>query len=255
MRKPNWIIPGFGLLIGCSAPGTETGDASAIAQDLNSTAASADSWQCSSRVELSSLWAEVRKRHDQNGDGQVTASEYTRGETRFANYDRNGDSVLDASDFPQDTHFNGFNYMILRFADGDENQEVTMAEWQKFQSGLDGDGDGRVEKAEVQQSMGSWTNDWPLFLLSFDQDGDGDFDKTDLAMTFRDQDYNGDGVLAGAEMSGWQTTMQYGEGEPPQVGELAPTFSLPYADDPSKSFQSDSSERDRPLVLVFGSYT
>jgi len=222
MRHLTWIFPGFGLLLGCSAPGPNAEDASALSREGDFAVASADSWQCSSRVELSSLWSEVRKRHDQNGDGQVTASEYTRGETRFSNYDRNGDGLLDASDFPEDTHFNGFNHMILRFADGDENDEVTLAEWQEFQASLD---------------------------------GNGDFDKTDLATTFRDQDYNGDGVLAGAEMSGWQTTMKSGEGEPPQVGELAPIFSLPYADDPSKIFQSDAARQDRPLVLVFGSYT
>lgn len=255
MRHPAWTLPAFGLLIGCAAPEPAAQDASAASATGEFTLTSADSWQCSSRVELSSLWAELRKRHDQNGDGQISASEYDRGETRFANYDRNADGVLDAGDFPEDTHFNGFNHMILRYADSDENEEVTRAEWDAFRASLDANGDGRVEKVEVQEGIGGWTNDWPLFLLSFDQDGDGDFDEVDLAVTFRDQDYNGDGVLAGAEMSGWQSTMQYGEGEPPAPGEAAPLFALPYADDPMKLFRLDDPQRTRPVALIFGSYT
>lgn len=255
MRHPVWALPTFGLLIACSAPEQQSDEAESIEISGDFSLVGEDSWQCSSRVELSSLWTEVRKRHDLDGDGQVTSLEYTRGERRFANYDRNGDGVLDETDFPEDTHFNGFNHMILRYADTDENEEVSAEEWTAFQASLDGNGDGRVEKEEVQEGIGGWTNDWPLFLLSFDQDGDGDFDEVDLATTFRDQDYNGDGVLAGAEMRGWQTTMEYGEGEPPAAGEDAPIFALPFAHDPMKLFRLDDPERKRPVALIFGSYT
>ena len=242
----------LGGLAACSAPPSED---QAEASIFDAAFAAGDSWQCSSRVELSSLWAEVRDRHDHNGDGQVTLAEYDRGEVRFRNYDRNEDGLLDSSDFPEDAHFNGFNPMILGHADSDGDQQVTRAEWSAFQASLDADGDGRVVKEEVQQGIGGWTSDWPLFLLSFDQDGDQDFDEADLEMTFRDRDYNGDGVLAGAEMAGWQPTVQYERIEPPAPGEIAPDFELAYAADPARSFRLHDPARTRPVALIFGSYT
>lgn len=240
MKRLSLLTPtlGLGALMSCAAP-----------------PASDDAWDCSSRVELSSVWTTLQERHDANGDGQITAEEYARGEVRFANYDRTGDGVLDASDFPSDTWFNGFNAMMVRNADADADQQVTTSEWQAFEAGLDPNGDGLCTPEEVTAVMGPWTEDWPLFLLSFDQDGDEDFDREDLAMAFRDQDYNGDGVLAGAELSGWQSTQQRRDGEPPAPGEMAPDFELDYAAFPGRSFKLRDASRTRPVALVFGSYT
>jgi hypothetical protein len=237
-----------GSAVSCASP--IAGDAESI--DFAGPAAT---WQCSSRVELSSLWAELRDRHDANRDGRVTQEEYTRGEARFRNYDRNGDGLLNAWDFPSDTYFNGFNHMIVGRADANEDEQVTWQEWQDFSGSMDINGDGNVARAEVQEVMGGWTNDWPLFLLSFDQDGDGDFDQIDLEHTFRDQDFNGDGTLVGKELGGWQATTVRPEGEPPAVGEIAPDFQLGYASDPGRSFRLIDPQRSRPVALVFGSYT
>ncbi len=216
-------------------------------------------WTCSPRVELSSVWKELSGRHDLNRDGTITASEYGRGEVRFANFDRNEDGVLEPADFPDDTYFNGFSHMLLRDADADEDEQISPEEWQSYCADFDVDGDGRIVRSEVAETMGGWADDWDLFLLSFDQDSDGDFDQEDLRLTFRDQDYNGDGVLAGKELSGWQPTVKRPEGEPPEVGALAPDFTLSYAGQPSKTFtlseQFKDPERARPVALIFGSYT
>jgi len=238
----------FGSAVSCASP--SAGDAESV-----DFAGPTSTWQCSSRVELSTLWAELRDRHDANRDGRVTQEEYTRGEARFQNYDRNGDGVLNAWDFPSDTYFNGFNHMIVGQADANEDEQVSWDEWQAFSRSMDVNGDGKVERTEVQEVMGGWTNDWPLFLLSFDQDSDGDFDQTDLEYTFRDQDYNGDGTLVGNELGGWQATTERPEGEPPAVGEIAPDFQLNYASDPKRSFQLIAAHRTKPVALVFGSYT
>ncbi|MEM1452486.1 MAG: hypothetical protein AAF957_08400 [Planctomycetota bacterium] len=197
----------------------------------------------------------MRRNHDTDGDGTVTAAEYARGEVRFANYDRNSDGALDASDFPTDTHFNGFSYMILENADADGDEAVTLEEWWDFCGSMDGDGDGSVTQEEVAAVMGSWTDDWRLFLLSFDQDGDGDFDEVDLEVTFEDQDYDGDGVLEGKEMSGWVRTAERPENDPPAVGDAAPDFELGHAGEPGRTFQLSDAVRERPVALVFGSYT
>jgi Ca2+-binding EF-hand superfamily protein len=214
-------------------------------------------WNCSARVELSTVWASVARRHDANGDGQVTSEEYTRGAIRFANYDRNEDGVLDASDFPTDTHFNGFSHMLVGRADLDGDEAVTRHEWTIFAEAFDVNLNGRVERWEVQETMGAWTSDWRLFLLSFDQDGDGDFDESDLDATFRDQDFNGDGTLAGKELEGWQSVVGEDDEDvrPPAPGEPAPDFDLSHADDPTRTFHLDAERRVRPVALIFGSYT
>ena len=216
-------------------------------------------WTCSPRVELSSLWKHLSDRYDADQDGQILAAEYGRGEVRFANYDRNEDGVLEASDFPEDTHFNGFSHMLLRSADADEDQQITPEEWRTYCSDFDVDGDGRIAREEVEATMGSWTDDWRLFLLSFDQDSDGDFDDQDLKVAFKDQDYNGDGVLAGKELSGWQRTVERPEKEAPSAGEPAPEFTLGFAGEPNRTFslaaQRAGSGSGRPTALLFGSYT
>jgi len=237
------------ILGGSCATGTPQ-----LTQEASAETAPASTWECSSRVELSSLWATLSQRHDHNSDGKVTLLEYSRGEVRFANYDRNEDGVLDAADFPEDTYFNGFSHMILSAADGDGDESVSTEEWRDFSARFDADGDGQVVKEEVVSVLGGWANDWPLFLLSFDQDGDGDFDQEDLAMTFRDQDFNGDGHLRGKEMGGWQRTMDVRETEPPAAGEMAPNFTLPYAAGTGE-FALLTESRTKPVALIFGSYT
>jgi len=212
-------------------------------------------WTCSPRVELSSLWVHLRSKYDADANGRVTKDEYNRGDVRFANYDRNEDGVLEASDFPTDTYFNGFSHMLVEDADTDEDGTVTRGEWAAFCADFDEDGDGRTERHEVEAVMGGWTDDWRLFLLSFDQDSDGDFDDVDLGLTFRDQDYNGDGVLSGKEMEGWARTAERSEIGPPAPGEAALDFELPYANDPTRSFRLLAGRNGRPVALVFGSYT
>lgn len=237
------------------APPEAASTPSASSETTESLAPDDLKWSCSARVELSSLWAHLRTKYDADGDGRVTGAEYTRGEVRFANYDRNEDGVLEEADFPTDTYFNGFGHMIVEDADADGDGEVTQEEWWDFCGSLDPNGDGVVERDEVAEVMGGWTDDWRLFLLSFDQDGDGDFDADDLETTFTDQDYDGDGVLAGKEMEGWARTAERSDTAPPAPGEAAPDFELPYAEDPKRTFRLMANRRGRPVALVFGSYT
>ena len=144
---------------------------------------------------------------------------------------------------------------IFRQMDADGDGEVTQEEWWDFCGSLDPNGNGTVERDEAAAVLGRWADDWRLFLLSFDQDGDGDFDAEDLETTFLDQDYDGDGVLAGKEMEGWAPTVEYSELDPPAPGETAPDFMLPYAEDPTRTFRLMENRRGRPVALVFGSYT
>lgn len=211
--------------------------------------------RCSARVELSTIWRHLEGKYDVDRDGRVTLDEYDRGDVRFANYDRNTDGVLSEDDFPTDRFFNGFAHRFVRDADADGDGEVTRTEWTTFTEAFDLDGDGRIERHEVREAMRQLTKDWELFLVGFDNDFDGDFDEADLQVMFRDLDFDGNGALAGKELEGWQSTAPRSDGEPPAAGEPAPDFELAYAGEPDRTFRLSEACRERPVALVFGSYT
>ena len=213
-----------------------------------------ESWNCTPRLHLSKVWSFLSAKYDRNQDGQVTTAEYGRGETRFQNFDRDDDGTLSAKDFPEDTFFNGFTHMIVAEADGDKDGQVSHGEWQKFANSFDLDGDALITQDEVINVLGWWGRDWRLFLLSFDLNADGLFSAPDLKLAFQDQDFDGNGVLAGKEMSGWQPTL--GEkGAAPEPGTEAPDFELPYAGNSSKTFHLHDEVKTQPVALIFGSYT
>ncbi|MFT4516228.1 MAG: hypothetical protein ACI89X_001163 [Planctomycetota bacterium] len=212
-----------------------------------------ESWNCTPRLHLSKVWAFLSAKYDRNRDGLVTTAEYGRGETRFQNYDRNDSGTLSAEDFPEDTFFNGFTHMIVKQADSDDDDQVSRGEWRAFSESLDANRDGSMTQDEIAKVL-PWASDWRLFLLSFDQNEDGVFSSPDLKLAFDDQDFDGNGVLAGKEMSGWQPTR--GErGAAPSPGTAAPDFELPYAGNPSKTFHLHDAVKGQPVALIFGSYT
>lgn len=230
------------------------GFAGALLTACATSPTAAEPWNCTPRLHLSKVWTFLSAKYDRNQDGRVSNAEYTRGETRFQNFDRNDDGELTADDFPEDTFFNGFTHMIVKRADGDEDGQVSIGEWQAFGQRIDDDRDGEMTQDEVIAVLGDWGDDWRLFLLSFDQNEDGRFTWPDLKLAFRDQDYDGNGVLAGKEMAGWQPTLGK-PGSAPEPGTEAPDFTLAYAGRPSESFHLSEQLRQRPVALIFGSYT
>ncbi|MCR9248167.1 MAG: hypothetical protein NXI31_24315 [bacterium] len=242
------------IFAGCQSPTARNSGAAGPSEAHIPGSMTGGAWSCTARVELSSLWRFLHQKYDEDGDGRVTTAEYDRGETRFSNYDRNSDGILTAADFPADTYFNGFNHFLMRFADGNEDGDVTRAEWDELGNRLDADGDGQVTQTETQNVLGDWAEDWPLFLLSFDQDHDADFDRRDLDLAFRDQDFDGNGTLTGKETRGWSPTA---EPDAPAlaVGQAAPDFELPFVDDIHATLRLTDARSDRPVALVFGSYT
>ncbi len=212
-------------------------------------------WECGSRVELARVFEELVVRHDADGDGAITSEEYTRGEVRFANYDRNGDGVLTAVDFPADEHWNGFAPRMLAGMDANGDKVVETAELDVFIERVDADRNGMIEAAELGGFLPPRIAGKPkLIRLSFDQDLDGVLEEADLRQMFADCDRDGDGQLAGPELAGRQRTFARAP-RPPAVGEEAPDFTLTYVDEPENEVRLSSFRGDRPVALVFGSYT
>lgn len=251
-----WLAPACALpaviaVLGPIAPAQDP-VARPVAGETRAPAAAA----CGSRVALAKVWAVLRESHDRDGDGVVTRDEYPRGDVRFSNFDRNRDGRLDAHDFPDDAFVNGFNHWLVRMADADGDGAVVAEEWGALERGLDADGDGTVAPGELAAKVGpDASRKFELFLLSFDQDLDGRFTKADLAIAFRDLDVDGDGALRGEETRRWRPTAARPSTPLPKVGEPAPDFELPRADDASKRFSLASFRGARPVALVFGSYT
>ncbi len=213
-------------------------------------------FECGSRVELQKVWNLLRKNHDGDGDGVITKAEYPRGDVRFGNFDRDGDGKLTAADFPADAFVNGFNSSLVRMADGDRDGKVTTSEWETATKELDADGDGVIAPTELAAKMGPGAaTKFDLFLLSFDQDQDGRFTTADLAIAFRDLDVDGDGTLQGKETQRWQATGKRPRGPLPKIGDAAPEFDLPRADDDKKRIALANYRGERPVALIFGSYT
>jgi Ca2+-binding EF-hand superfamily protein len=207
-------------------------------------------------VKLERVWTFIQQRYDADRDGRVTEAEYARGEVQFANYDIDGDGVLTEKDFPDETWYNGFGSGVAREADRDRNRVVTGEEWKLFLDRLDPDGDGEMTQDELGRAYSpQMVTRMSIVALSFDQDLDGKITRVDYAMLFGDLDRNKDGVLTGAELQPKAGVGSRPMRPAPGVGEVAPDFELPLADDAEKTVRLSSFRNNKPVALIFGSYT
>lgn len=230
--------------------------ASLVCQGTRPAGEAPDPTREGSRVKLERLWTFIQQRYDTDQDGQITKTEYVRGEVQFSNYDLDGDGLLTSKDFPDEVWYNGFGPGVAREADRDRNGVVTAGEWKAFVDRLDPDQDGEMTQEEFGRAYSpQMAARMSIVALSFDQDWDGKVTRKDYAMLFDDLDRNQDGVLSGGEL---QPKSGVGSGPTrpaPAVGEVAPDFELPLADDAEKTVRLSSFRNQKPVALIFGSYT
>jgi hypothetical protein len=195
-------------------------------------------------------WKVLAARYDKDGDGQITAKEYTRGPGKFIGYDANLDGVLTEADF-EGTGGMDFGRMMLgrslRAADGDEDGRISAEEWSAWLTSLGADADGvippdAVPRLEEGRRGGR--------SASLDRDRDGAVTLADLAIVHAMVDLDGDGVLTPNELDGRPSR----EGAP-TAGTKAPDFELAFAKDPERKVRLSSFVGQRPVALIFGSYT
>jgi Ca2+-binding EF-hand superfamily protein len=207
-------------------------------------------------------WKLIAERYDADANDEVSAEEYPRGADRFANLDRNKDGVLTSADFggrrPRDMSKRVIGH-LLGLGDVDENGEVSAEEWSLFLEALGADEDGVIPA----DAMVSWMprrggrrggrqggGGTPPMATMLDRNDDGVVGLDDLNAIFEEADVDANGKLTKSELAARGARAGL-----PQRGDPAPDFELAFASDPTKTVKLSSFVRDKPVALVFGSYT
>ena len=230
-------------------------------------------------------------RYDADDDGALTEAEYTRKESQFDKWDRDGDGRISAQDFERDDDDAGgrprpgmeammARRMVARYFQTDDDAGLTARTEARdaLASVYDGSGgeprDGRVSEEEFRCAMEARRREVPGDGQRSVQRAMGDADPWETIAGVVDGD--GDGTLSAAELDafyalldteeidyrGWDEPRQGGgrsaraEDEPDgaREGERAPDFTLSSPDGETTATLSDFAGV-RPVALIFGSYT
>ena len=219
------------------------------------------------------VWEYLIAKYDTNKDAKVTADEYDRGAGKFTTYDRTGDGVLTQADFApggrgarrggrgaRGARGRGgatislaqADQMIARGADKDESRVVTQAEWKAVVNAL-GTGDVKGEQLAPLAKQANGTvrrfrgQMLAQFVSTFDADKSGAVSASEVGMAFARLDKDKSDALEWGEL-GLEAVL-------PKAGEVAPDFVVPFLNKPSENIQLSSFAGDKPVALVFGSYT
>ena len=217
-------------------------------------------------------FAQLAERYDQDENGEISPSEYPRGEQAFANLDRDGDGVLTPADFRNRRSRGGapnpetmreiIAQRIVLGADGDGDATITTEEWSTFVADLSVSDDGVVDRDALRTLVPRRMPGSMLRTLakSLDQNGDDKVQLGEIRAMFSNLDRDGDGTVRGGELGRRGTRSRRGgrdrsEPDLPVAGDPAPDFELTYAVDSERTVRLSSFRGDKPVALIFGSYT
>lgn len=210
------------------------------------------------------MWEHVKKTYDKDGDGKVTETEYTRGKRGFTNLDKDGDGTITADDFkrgsrggrgPSDDKISEtarrLGDLFGSFINVDGQPGISRKDWAALKSKLKPADDGTIASENLaavmgkagKGRMGPMANGRLRRILDTDGDRKVTVEEVDALFTELDLDQNGT-IDVGTEII-----------MPPGVGEIAPDFTLPFADDSKKTVTLSSFRGKKPVCLIFGSYT
>ncbi len=227
--------------------------------------------------EPDTVWQYLASKYDTDSDGSVAAAEYDRGAETFARLDKNSDGVLSLSDFaPTDeggmamTPERMAPMILSRGFQQDDDPALTRDELSRTFAAMDADQDGSLTAAEAGPAYTSMRAmmdmDFHSMLVSAaDGNSDGELSEFELLLLFDRLDQDSDGSLTpmtgrrdsgsrqGSEARG--EMQEGGELPPASEGLMAPDFSLKPATGGGDPVQLSSFRGDRPVALIFGSYT
>jgi Ca2+-binding EF-hand superfamily protein len=213
------------------------------------------------RREHDGWWQSLAATFDRDGDGRITRAEFTRADDAgFARLDRDHDGVITRADF--DTKLAPLPdltlpMLLIRAVGGREATSIGIEEALAGMAKMDRNGDGRVDRAEFEAAAQGGINGidpFATFLAGMDEDHDGLLSQPEVERWFRRRDADHDGRLVFRERDR--------EGPAPAEGfiargarEPAPDFRAVPLDGGAATWQLSSHFGERPVALIFGSFT
>lgn len=196
---------------------------------VNEPALGPDSgWFAISKSQSRFEWSDVARRYDKNADNRVEVSEFVgEAQSDFSRADRDGDEVLDASDFDWNSPPPPSSEAVWRLfgmTDADSNGKVTREEFVKFFDRLKGKDEFLSSEDLLDALTGGAANSQPPEALN----------RSMMVMSLRHQEL-------GAFNPG------------PELNQSAPDFTLPIVGGGTVTLSK--AIRGRPVVLVFGTFT
>lgn len=260
MRSPVSIAAGSGLILALAAGCSTTSETDADG------------------APPASVWTYLLERYDRDADGRIAADEYSREGDGFGRLDTDADGVLTAADLERAGDDIGPYVNALRaqaviarhFQEDDDDETLLLEELEWSFTLFDDDGDGQVTAAEfdalaathahelaegarrmlrVASAMSSAVAPFDALLAAADEDGDGRLGRTELVGFFHAMSVGGRPWSLGRE-----ALLEPGAGGGVAPGTLAPDFTL-RPPDGGEPVTLSSFRGDRPVALVFGSYT
>ena len=242
---------------------------------------------------IETVWAYLADRYDADGDGAISEAEYARDAAQFSRWDRDGDGELSAADFERSSsrdggsgRGNGMSMGMARrtlaryFQTDDDAGLLPLSEANEafaLYDGSDGSAaDGRLTEGEFTCSMDERfqavpgdespmvrramedAEPWPTLLAGIDGDGNGELTPTEIGAFYTDvmrtetidySEWSERGAprrQPAADAGGDQLAAQ--QGQP------APDFTLA-SPDGETTYKLTDFRGDRPVALIFGSYT
>ena len=223
-------------------------------------------------------WELLRAKYDSNQDGFVTAEEYERQAADLRNLDADGDGQLSAADFGEEllnilfSRSERAQFSLLEFfQDDDQPYDLTRAECLRAFGLYDENQDGQLGKLEFRARSGDrqhallapewhdqpvWTRPrapWGELRAGMDFDRDKYLSSAEV-MRFFTQNANGREVWNAERYFAIPLKPGFESLSGPRLGELAPNFDLSPSSG-GRSVSLSSFKDDRPVALIFGSFT
>ncbi len=231
--------------------------------------------------QVDNAWDYLAVKYDRDGDGRITDAEYTRSGGDFKKLDRNDDGVLDATDYPlpkSNRSRRSWNDMpadmkkrmgamyaaravVLTYLQPDStagslSRDAMLAQFKLLDSDASDDlGESEFACATDARPWGGPGKAWSLMLAAIDARGDGDqrLSQTEL-LAYHKRLANDAGIMRGAPSGSKPIGDAKIAADGAPVGSSAPDFLLEPVGGGTPISVSQF-RGDRPVALIFGSYT